>query len=563
MDSSIQAKDKPTLYQFDYRLELKGEAVFRSNDGDPNLVGSEGFIPGSTVWGALGESAIQRRKLTYESDMFRELFLEGGLRCLNGYPIKKELNENTDEVEEFRLLPCPLSLRRKKPEAGQEVTDLFDFAAYGEAELKNSGLEEQSLQDLKGEFVYLQNQQVYQGQVRRRYNYHTTRKDNRRAGRATQEDGQVFVYQALQPGQTFLGRLLVEESYLTIFREIFGEGEMRLALGRSRATQYGGNASLTLGAARKYEREVNGANTDKGITRLVVTLLSPLLARSSSGFNTLAFPLKALALAINRKEPPRLNLKAGYARPVVVGGYSAAWRMPGPQWVGLAAGSVFIIESNSAVSMSDFSQIEAYGLGWRTGEGFGRFALNWHGSAKELRLDVPPRVEAAHPKQVPTQLSPLVGGLVRAEWLRQAEQAALREAESFEKNLGVVSPALLNRLQTIIRDDFEQAATYLAEPGRTQDEKQHLRPLARQQLERLYYTNQGRNRVTLLSHLQEILAANSESSSLPYISNYRELQGLLQPTGWQPDVALRRMLAKNYALTLLEQLSRRRRAMGD
>ncbi len=538
--------------QIIYQVRLEQEVVFRNANGDPNLVRSEGFIPGSNIWGALADHVLRPASWNLDNTDFRELFSQNNLYFLNAYPYTTPYSNGTAA----RFLPVPLSFRQPKAD---------DTRGYDLSAGKNPP--DESTSRLGSSFVYFNgSEEVVQLQTRSRFNYHISR--NRAKGRATRDDGAVFVYEALLPGQQFEGRILGSESNLTRLYEILGGSEILLRLGRSRAVQYGGNVRLKLGPPTAFEREVevevdeNQADLGK---MLVVTLLSTLLVRNETGYNSLEFPKEALARLLDPVNPPVLELEKAYTRPIMTGGYWTPWKMPRQQWPGLAAGSVFIFKSDRVLTGLKPVSVETHSLGERVGEGFGRFAFNCHTDHFEFKLAKAQSNDPMKPTQPPPQGLPgLVKELVKSGWLKQAEEAGLQEAARFgAEGLSKVTPALLNRLRQIFAEseDLESTRNYFNERSVSR-----LRNTAWQQLERLR-TNDGPSNITsLLGSIKNAL--DSRLDSALFNLDLALLLPTLETTGWNPLVEgeekeLRTALVKCYLITLVEQLSRQQRTFND
>ncbi|MEI6043463.1 MAG: hypothetical protein WCS37_03620, partial [Chloroflexota bacterium] len=383
-------------YQLTYSFELSHPAIFSNREGDPNLVQSEGYIPGSAVWGALAQLLIRKENLStpHVNPDFMRWFLHGELIFLNAYPCLTGLPSDLP----VRLLPAPISLRQEKTNQSK----YYDLAARyikNQPELN----ENEQLERLKG-FVAFADNVLYSDNsndddrtetvktVKTRYHYHTWR-DNRLAGRALKgaNNGAVFVYEAFEPGQRFEGRILGPKAELEKFyQQLKWEDEPpMLRLGRSRATQYGGSVRLELLGLEKFKREIAGSEsitTDEG--HLVLTLTSHLLLREqqtgyvASPFFKEQFPTERLAKLL-KLSSGELELEKYYVRHLTLGNYSSVWRLPRLQWSALEAGSTFIFKVPTSQHLN-LVRAERSGLGLRKGEGFGRFVLNWHGHSESL-----------------------------------------------------------------------------------------------------------------------------------------------------------------------------------
>ena len=554
------------LFQLTYRVRLTTSAVFASVSGDPNLIRSEGYVPGSAVWGALARMFITQNLDNVDTHAhadpdFRRLFLQESVRCLNAYPVLHDT---------YRTLPMPLSLRREKGDEKKDKTkdvQVFDFAFDQDTQDENV---QKATEEMKASFCLLQGRTFESHSPRRHLMYHTTRGDNRKQGRANEETGGgVFVYEALDGGQTFEGRILGSEADLALIAILVAHSD-EVWLGRSKATQYGGGAKLTLPDAQpqEFEREVSFDNAiaPNGATRLVLTLTAHLLAADpETGYPAREFPKADLAAALGINED---NLKPmrSYARRETVGGYVAKWRMPRPQWSAFAAGSVFIFDLEGATISADaIKNAETHSLGLRVGEGYGRFVINAHGTEKSPSLESSTNVILKPDTSPPDAFTDMVRKIVRDDMERRVRQKALDVANEFDKGF-LPTTSLLGRLTLIVRDTLVSgdakgftnfADVILAE----QPSKNGLKLLARRQLERCRRTPSENKVEALVDHLRAVV--QNRALSQPGHGVKLAVPNEIREAAGYKDEKLADDLTRIYLLTLLAALSRLKRIRGE
>ena len=588
-DPTATGKDK-SVYELHYRFTLKDEAVLSSTDGDPNLVTSEGTIPGSAIGGAFSTLVIAKLSRdipAHAQPIFKHWFLQNGLRFLNCTPVVSTYTN--------RLIPFPLSVMREK-NSENELHDLVYYFTNKAAPLEEQPnkfdyLWRPELQ-LKREEGYTERGSggVKVVETPRSLNYHTTRFAARFKGRADSADGAVFVYEALAKGQEFESFILGSQEDLTELVRLLGwaDKDMKLAmrLGRSRNTQYGGATELQLSQDRPqpspFARREGGsfsasANPGNKSPYLVVTLTSHLLQRNSLGYPELEFPVTRLAqlLDIPLSE---LTLVKSFAKRTTIGSYSSVRLLPRPQWQAVASGSVFVFKLGNK-TWGDFKketliQVEAQSLGIRIGEGYGRFILGYPGDNEKLGKEDFPQADVQKPVgQYPDAFEKLVCALVKKEWMRQTVNNGLTNAQEFAKStdqrkiprLKKVSPAQLSRLRAIV----EQAQKKEDITKRLSN----LKPVSRQQLERVTDDKPRNSLGDLYNHMLAVLAEpplNEKDEDIRYrhYDFYADkMEEILRVINWNPDsadaedVQIRFELAKSYLVTLLTQLSKTRRGM--
>ena len=552
-----------TVYQLRYQVKLENAAVFATVNGDPNIVKSDGYVPGSAVWGALAAAYI-RQELQGNGDTahtdpnFRQWFLQEGLRCLNAYPVILKRSK-----EFARTLPMPLSFRHAKGEE-KDIIAFYDFAfAQDEEDEEVRAAKERA----GSKFYVLDGSTVVPYSSRTRWMYHTTRK-NRKQGRADAESGAVFVYEALDGGQIFEGCILGSSDVLTQVADLL-QKDNDIWLGRSKATQYGGGGKLNIVDTKPqpYSREIEAAACDT--TQIVVTLTSHLLARTdATGYVSAQFPTDELARALNPDTPPQLDLLRSFARRETVGGYVAKWGLPRPQWSAFSAGSVFVFEANATISADAITQAEAYGIGLRVGEGYGRFVINAHGRKATLTRTDPDKTKLEL-GSISSEFTRIITHIAQDDIRQKVRADAQRVASAFAEDADKLpTSALLGRLTLIVQhtDMTELGEVILAVEGDPRYSRTaSLKDIARRQLERCRRKKRDGSVEALTDHVRDVAAEKVLTGDILKGTLGEKENSVALQAGYDVgnDVTFQADLAKMYLLTLLAALSRSVRMRGD
>ena len=96
-----------------YQITLSEPVLLNSLEGGPNESSSFDYIPGSVLRGALIAKYMAVNKITQldaADDTTRNLFFNGAVRYLNGYPLDRLAK---------RTLPVPFSWHRDKSEVAK------------------------------------------------------------------------------------------------------------------------------------------------------------------------------------------------------------------------------------------------------------------------------------------------------------------------------------------------------------------------------------------------------------------------------------------------------------
>jgi hypothetical protein len=446
-----------------YRLTLAAPAVLAMAGGETSTVETRPYISGSTVLGAMAWRWLAQRPACADpagDPEFRRYFLDSSVRWLNAY---------AESRDGKRLLPCPLSMVRRKDQlnlAFDQASPCFENLVKKESntqwkpleppfvqlrEIKTETLEEDE-EDEEDEDCEEKKTAEYQLSGRKlslTTRLHHTR-DDREAGRS--KNGVMFSYVALDAGERFIGHILCETvEDAAIIRALLAAGP--LPLGRSRTATYGGWAQVEIlneAAAEDWRealerQEFTDEEQEQG--RLVVTLLSDYL-----GINDHGLP-DPLALERDLREALGIDQKpiTRFLGSRSVTGYVSHWRMPRPSHPAVTAGSVLVYE-NARPDPARLAEMLWRGIGTRRTEGFGRVTVQWHGALKvqtheeyEYLVDSEPDAPSSPPSP---ELDFLKRNLLRNAMRRALIHRAVEDANQVSRP---PSPALIGRLRARIR----------------------------------------------------------------------------------------------------------------
>ena len=455
-----------SLHILHYQLIVKEPLVIPKAGGDPNTVVTRQDIPGSHLWGVAAWNYLQQPNRKSKDQDFRRLFLDGELRFLTAYL------EALDNNLRKRLIPIPHSIRKFK-----ESENLIDFAESLDEEQKKKPKERLDFRYARLDTHVLKTQAV---KIER--NYHHARSKDRRKGRALDNDGNIFRYEAIQAEQTFQGAVLGSADDLAQLQQWL-PGENLISIGRSRSAQYGVAKLKWIGGVKELNElsewdGFDGSSVPPDLQdRLIITTLSPLLSVNTIGHPDACFPECELAevLGLNTSD---LECSESYTRTELIAGYHTHLGLPKQQWPAIAAGSVFIFdipqasgEEACASRKERLFQLERGGLGLRKGEGYGRVVVNRQGASgltgtpKKLLKDSSPE-----PPQKPLnqEVSNLLCSVVRTRCLSEIQQIAMKADRAINKGtVTIPSNSLLERLHLFLRQDsFVESLDRLRDPAR-------------------------------------------------------------------------------------------------
>ncbi|MDW8233852.1 MAG: CRISPR-associated RAMP protein Csx10 [Roseiflexaceae bacterium] len=362
-----------------YRVTLLEPLLATRIAGDPNSAVSYPYIPGSTVRGAVAIAYMKSKgieTLDAGTEEAQRLFFDARTRYLHAYPV---------DARSRRTLPVPRSLFAVK---GDE-TRLYDFAHEVIREVNGEKAQFVAVARDSHPFCWIDSDEMYFVAPRRRINVHTSR--DRLMGRATEESGAVFQYDALEEDQTFAGWVLVEADEDVNLLTSLLQNVQRL--GGSSNSGYG-RVSVEIDDPvdvvqrrwRETQEPIQGIAAGQPFT---VTLLGDALIRdpATGQYTWDVRPVlqEVLGAAIEYVQQEGGEERRSVWRVEEVGGFNRTWGLPLPQAQAIASGSVFVLRAASSISADAIAAIEWRGIGERRAEGFGRLVFDWQ-RALELKV---------------------------------------------------------------------------------------------------------------------------------------------------------------------------------
>ena len=373
-----------------FSLQTQQPILATSLQGDPNSDVSYSYILGSMIRGALIGRYLKRHQVPDDilsDETVRRLFFNGSTRYLNAYLLgdKKQ-----------RTLPVPRSWFKQK---GAEVSESEYIRVYDFSQIQPDERDEKlSPKSLGQQFCTVKDKYALLYSEKRRINIHNRRdrrkgrsvpnKLNPQTGQVVEEgEGEIFRYDALDAGQIFQAIILCEEADIEIIQKLLEPAD--IWLGGSQSAGYGHIKILDFQVQKDDWSEV-GIKLPERVERenLTITLLSDTILRNEWG-QYIADP-SLVKQAIEEKLNVQLQLpEAGgiYASSTLIGGFNRKWGLPLPQVPALAAGSVFVFESE--LTPEQIYLLEAEGIGELRVDGFGRVAVNWLEEHKTFQAKAP------------------------------------------------------------------------------------------------------------------------------------------------------------------------------
>ncbi|WP_293334380.1 CRISPR-associated protein Csx10 [Microcoleus sp. CAWBG58] len=417
-------------------LQTQQPILATSFQGDPNSDVSYSYIPGSMIRGAIIGRYMRQHHLSefdLTNDEVKRLFFDANsTRYLNAYLLSQEKK---------RTLPLPLCWFKDKDD---ELNDNSSITVYDFSIDRGDNPETPKS---VGEYFWTNKGGVVNlYKDKRRINIHNFR--DRQKGRSTDNQGELFRYDALDAGQKFQSVILCEDGD-AITLQMLLVTEPNIWLGGSQSAGYGHTKIIDLEILNHnhwHEIGIPAEEREDNDELLSITLLSDTLLRNECG-QPVADPMlikQAIEEVLNISLPETSNIFAGST---LIGGFNRKWGLPLPQVPALAAGTAIVFEGIE-INESQIKQLEASGIGERREDGFGRIAIN--GLKKEHFIaSLPNSSDTSSLPPLKDEVSRLLAEQMAQRLLEQKLEQELQKKVGYLSLQDGISNSQLSRLQSV------------------------------------------------------------------------------------------------------------------
>jgi len=495
-----------------YRITSLSPLLFASNTGDPNMVATLDYIPGTCLRGMLANEYIKRKKIETEAHKdhtFYRWFLKGELKITNAYIVQEKGNKI------HRLLPIPLSIQREKGEERLAYDLLLQNEEFDKLTVGIGG------------YGRLEDGAIYIKSVKKSLNFHHARDRER----GVSKKGHIFNYESIDEGQTFEGFIIGNSEDLKEFTSIIKGGIYYL--GRSRNNQYGKiKFEIISNDPEYFESEIDLKKEQED--KIILTLLSDTIIYNKFGYSTT--DIKDFEEELKRKlNDSNIKINKAFIKQTEEEGFISVWKLKTLSEVCFKAGSCFLLEVNDKDIIKRLQELQKTGIGIRTHEGFGRFVIGWQNQNElsiyeakdEIKLDKPAET-------VPQIVKDLVHNIIKEYLKKYIQTEAIEEAGDFTN---LPSKSLLAKLEgSVKKDDFKNLL-------------KNLKKTAKEKLEKC------RNKDTDLYEFLMNFSINIKEK----IRNIVNMENLCNEISYQPegDQEIQRELEKTYLITFLSTMRKK------
>ncbi|MEH2169967.1 MAG: CRISPR-associated RAMP protein Csx10 [Nostoc sp.] len=535
-----------------FSLRTQQPLLATSFEGDPNSDVSYSYIPGSMIRGAVIRRYMKQHDLSeldLAKDEVKRLFFDGNSTYyLNGY-----LQSN----EGKRTLPIPRSwFKEKNAEFTDKISEIKVYNFSVDFDIKD---ELENPKPVGEGFWTTERGSINYYTEKRRINIHNQR--DRKKGRSTQGEGEIFRYEAIDSEQTFQAVILCSsETDVQVIRDLLAKSS-DIWLGGSQSAGYGHtkitNISHIIDAADWNEVNIpvdDDDRTDRDF--FTVTLLSDLILRDDWGQYVIIPPstkheiLAPLTRELKKVLGGEIQPQRCFTSSTIIGGFNRKWGLPLPTVPALAAGSVFVFElENFSLTPEQIQAIEIKGIGERSTEGFGRVAINWLNHEK-FHIKLPNKSPSISSPGLQTDKSHTLAAQMAERILYKKIEQALQNYLGRKTIKGDIRNSQLSRLEVIAK----QAVT-TGDCNLVLSLLNNLPPHARSQFERAKI-EPNENNYYLKQQLDNWLIYPDNWS---WVSNQQELKVNIANVerSINDEFAKTNKLAEKYTLRLIMALAKK------
>ena len=441
-------------YKLDYTITNIAPLLFPSADGDENMVTCLDYIPGSALHGYYANRFIRKKGLkpsqAQDDEIFKQWFLDGQLGFSNALLVYDEPGNKT-----YSLYPVPLFIHTDKSKENlnslltEEVKDTKAVGGYG---------------------CVIGDGQLLRREPEKAISFHLVRNSNINLSKERieghGEDGGIFHYQFLKPGQKFKGCIWGSKEALEAFQRFFEESEIRL--GRSISTQYG-TCQISWGEIKEnivsLDDTLWGENK-RFENQLLLYFVSPVVIYDDCGFTTSSEKSLTNLLEENLGlEKGSVEVIKSFAKPMESRSFIAHWKMPEPAFRGWAPGSSFLLQLKDEISRGLQEKIQGLmqeGLGEKRHLGFGQvrffnslpIVTDYYVSRFKEEIDKPDSMNPLAKRIIEKIYQDYYERVVIATASQRASMYFRENTDENDKDL--LSSNLLGRLERIVQDSQSQ-----------------------------------------------------------------------------------------------------------
>jgi CRISPR-associated protein Csx10 len=331
--------DNNPLSMLSFDIETLDTLLIAKVFGDQNTVTTEEYIPAQNIRGLIAGLIIRDKNLTnnaHYNETFNDIILSGKAKFSNAF-LKG-------------VAPVPRIYGYDKTDNNSKAVFLFG--------------KDKPLKNMQG-FAELANRCIVTKSVETTFSFHNSRSDNRLAGRSTKEDGAIFYYEGIAPGQTFSTGIISDKYTLEYIKSLLEMSDGIHRIGKSKSAQYSrvkfNNFKIT---------EVKHDKDNPAIPApIYIVFQSPVITQNEYG---MAIPdLKILQTELASYINGITKISIASTREMVES-YMGVWQSKTPREAAFDIATTLRVEFSGKLKQTSITKLELVGLGERKAEGYGQ-----------------------------------------------------------------------------------------------------------------------------------------------------------------------------------------------
>jgi CRISPR-associated Csx10 family RAMP protein len=396
---ALATNAKATVRFYPLRLTLTAPCLLADRALDPNSRATRSFVTGAALRGAIADALVRSGA---SEDELREILVSGTVRFLNAYPAQQYA-----AGKYRRSLPTPITWQRKKDvlleDREAESQNLLSRVVDEETpefDTQMTNLNASFFAESIGAYVPVE--------ANRRFSTHQQR--DRATGIATKGQATIFVYEALEADQTFLGAIVLPADRTDLEIRLQTVLAEPLWLGRSQRSGYGGAPLVAL------EEPNWNTGSETGQRASAISEGDPFQVRLTSDailrdpITGQHDPWQLEAVLQKRFTDPQTGEPLATVETVCVAagtaqGYNSLWRTALPALPCALAGSVALLTAKLDLSQEALTALQSQPIGERVAEGRGCFVIETEGITGNGRLTIQHSDNATQEAEAPQEES--------------------------------------------------------------------------------------------------------------------------------------------------------------
>ncbi|MDP2692018.1 MAG: RAMP superfamily CRISPR-associated protein [bacterium] len=345
-NSTIKSSSDPTnidnpLAKLSFEITTMDTLLIAKIFGEQNTVSTEKHIPAQNIRGVIAGLIIKDRNLgknAHKDDVFKAIILADKVKFNNAF------------IKGAQLVPKIY---------GYDKTDPYSKAEFIFEQQK-------PLKTMSG-FVEFSNKEVKAVEVETIFSFHNSRSENRLAGRSTKDEGAIFYYEGIAPGQNFESELIGSKSDLKYIHSLLAQNQGIHRMGKSKTAQY---SKVRFDQIKVDELKAEFIQKFKSPVYLVIQ--SPIITYNEFGMAIPDVSVLQNELATYIKKLKGISIASSSEN---IETYMGVWQSKTPRDMAFGIGTTLRIEFEDELDNGILAKIEMDGLGERKNEGYGRISV--------------------------------------------------------------------------------------------------------------------------------------------------------------------------------------------